>query len=73
MTTASVSARPRQWQRFSVPERIMRSAFHLLVIIAVVWSLPHGSSAAPGVATPYPSVSGDLGQHLAELQRSVAP
>jgi len=45
----------------------------LIVVIAVVWSLPHGSSAAPGVATPYPSVSGDLGQHLAELQRSVAP
>jgi hypothetical protein len=45
----------------------------LIVVIAVVWSLPHGSSAAAGVATPYPSVSGDLGQHLAELQRSVAP
>ena len=39
MTTADVAGRPRQWQRFSLPERIMRSAFYLLVFIAVVWSL----------------------------------
>jgi phosphonate ABC transporter permease subunit PhnE len=44
MTSAQVSAeastgRPRQWQRFSLPERIMRSAFYLVVILAVIWSL----------------------------------
>src|SRR5919106_6667497 len=40
MTTAGVSAgRPRQWQRFSLPERLMRSAFYLVVILAVLWSL----------------------------------
>jgi phosphonate ABC transporter permease subunit PhnE len=37
--TAATTARPRQWQRFTLPERIMRSAFYLLVVIAVVWSL----------------------------------
>ena len=31
--------RPRQWQRFTVGERIMRSAFYLLVLIAIAWSL----------------------------------
>jgi phosphonate ABC transporter permease subunit PhnE len=39
MTTPGATAHPRQWQRFSLPERIMRSAFYLLVVIAVVWSL----------------------------------
>lgn len=40
MTNAATSTgRPRQWQRFTLPERIMRSAFYLLVVIAVVWSL----------------------------------
>jgi phosphonate ABC transporter permease subunit PhnE len=40
MTTADVSTgRPRQWQRFSLGERIMRSAFYLLVVLAVIWSL----------------------------------
>jgi len=29
----------RRWQRFSATERIMRSAFYLLTVIAVVWSL----------------------------------
>jgi phosphonate ABC transporter permease subunit PhnE len=36
---AASSGQPRQWQRFTLPERIMRSAFYLLVVIAVVWSL----------------------------------
>jgi phosphonate ABC transporter permease subunit PhnE len=36
---AASTGRPRQWQRFTLPERIMRSAFYLLVVIAVVWSL----------------------------------
>ena len=40
MTSAEASAgRPRQWQRFSLPERIMRSAFYLVVMLAVIWSL----------------------------------
>jgi phosphonate ABC transporter permease subunit PhnE len=40
MTAAAPPATaPRQWQRFTPSERIMRSAFYLLVIIAVVWSL----------------------------------
>src|SRR5262245_46835836 len=30
---------PRQWRRFSPAERILRSGFYLLMIIAVVWSL----------------------------------
>jgi phosphonate ABC transporter permease subunit PhnE len=29
----------RQWQRFSPAERIMRSVFYLLALIAIVWSL----------------------------------
>jgi len=45
----------------------------LVVVIAVVWSLPHSTTAAPSQGTSYPTVSGDLGDHLAELQRSVAP
>jgi len=45
----------------------------LIVVIAVIWSLPHGTSAAPSHGASYPAVSGDLGDHLAELQRSVAP
>jgi hypothetical protein len=45
----------------------------LITVIVVIWSLPHGSSAAPSVRSPYPTVSGSLGEHLAELQRSVAP
>jgi serine/threonine protein kinase len=45
----------------------------LILIIAVIWSLPHPSSASPSVGSPYPTVSGRLGEHLADLQRSVAP
>ena len=44
----------------------------VIVVITVIWSLPH-SSVGPVVASPYPSVSGGLGQHLAQLQRSVTP
>ena len=41
MTAADIEtgARPRQWQRFSPMERTLRSAFYLLTVIAVVWSL----------------------------------
>ena len=38
-TTAPVTPPLRQWQRFSPTERILRSAFYLIAIIAVVWSL----------------------------------
>ena len=32
-------AAPRRWQRFSVRERVLRSSFYLIVVIAAVWSL----------------------------------
>ena len=38
MTTAP-TAGPRQWQRFSPAERVMRSAFYLMALIAIVWSM----------------------------------
>jgi phosphonate ABC transporter permease subunit PhnE len=31
--------RLRRWQRFTPAERVMRSAFYILVIVAIVWSL----------------------------------
>jgi phosphonate ABC transporter permease subunit PhnE len=38
--SATVDSAPlRQWQRFSPAERAMRSAFYLIAIIAIVWSL----------------------------------
>lgn len=46
----------------------------LIVGISALSSLPGASSVAPsGGGTPYPTVTGSLGDHLAELQRSVAP
>jgi phosphonate ABC transporter permease subunit PhnE len=30
---------PRRWQRFTTTERVMRSSFYLLVLVAIVWSL----------------------------------
>lgn len=30
---------PRQWQRFTLAQRILRSAFYVIVIVAFVWSL----------------------------------
>jgi phosphonate ABC transporter permease subunit PhnE len=36
---APQSAVPRCWQRFTPAERIMRSTFYLITLIAVVWSL----------------------------------
>jgi hypothetical protein len=29
----------RRWQRFTPAERVMRSAFYVVVLIAIVWSL----------------------------------
>ena len=37
--TATTATGPRQWHRFSLTERIMRSAFYLMALIAIVWSL----------------------------------
>jgi phosphonate ABC transporter permease subunit PhnE len=39
MTTAHPSPGPARWHRFSPTERLMRSGFYLLAVIAVVWSL----------------------------------
>ena len=38
MTGRSASG-PRQWHRFSLTERIMRSAFYLMALLAIVWSI----------------------------------
>jgi phosphonate ABC transporter permease subunit PhnE len=37
----SLSSTPpfRQWQRFTLPERVMRSTFYVAAVIAIVWSL----------------------------------
>lgn len=37
--SAQATTAPRQWQRFTPAERIGRSAFYLLAVIALVWSL----------------------------------
>ncbi len=39
MSVAAPAAPLRQWQRFSLAERIMRSVFYLIALIAIVWSL----------------------------------
>jgi phosphonate ABC transporter permease subunit PhnE len=36
--TATTSVLPRRWQRFSLSERILRSCFYLLALLAVIWS-----------------------------------
>jgi phosphonate ABC transporter permease subunit PhnE len=38
-STAPTGVSLRRWQRFSVTERVMRSSFYVLVLIAIVWSL----------------------------------
>src|SRR5499425_1837018 len=37
--TSATAPQPRRWQRFSVAERVARSAFYVVVLIAIVWSL----------------------------------
>jgi phosphonate ABC transporter permease subunit PhnE len=39
VTSGPAGARLRQWHRFTLAERVMRSAFYVVVLIAVVWSL----------------------------------
>jgi phosphonate transport system permease protein len=36
---ATSASSPRQWHRFSLTERIMRSAFYLMALLAIVWSI----------------------------------
>ena len=35
----SIAAQPRKWQRFTPVERVTRSAFYLIAVIAIVWSI----------------------------------
>jgi len=70
---ASAAARRSPARRRLVVGITLAALAALIVVVAVIWSLPHSSPAGPVVASPYPSVSGGLGQHLAELQRSVTP
>jgi phosphonate ABC transporter permease subunit PhnE len=39
LTAGPADSDPRHWQRFTPAERVMRSAFYLVVLIAIVWSL----------------------------------
>jgi phosphonate ABC transporter permease subunit PhnE len=39
MTDAAPVAGPRRWRRFSGTERAMRSAFYVMALIAIVWSM----------------------------------
>jgi phosphonate ABC transporter permease subunit PhnE len=39
LTTGPSGAYLRHWQRFTLAERIMRSGFYLMVVIAIVWSI----------------------------------
>jgi phosphonate ABC transporter permease subunit PhnE len=36
---ATIAPAPRRWERFTLGERLARSGFYLLAVIAVVWSL----------------------------------
>src|SRR6476646_10829630 len=38
MTSFAVSS-PRKWQRFTLTQRILRSGFYLIALLAVLWSL----------------------------------
>ena len=39
MTDAAMTAPPRRWHRFTAAQRVMRSVFYLVVLIAIAWSL----------------------------------
>ena len=39
MTAETLPSGPQRWQRFTLRERILRSAFYLAAIIAIVWSV----------------------------------
>jgi phosphonate ABC transporter permease subunit PhnE len=39
MTSTDIAARPlRQWQRFTLAERLLRGLFYVIALIAVIWS-----------------------------------
>jgi phosphonate ABC transporter permease subunit PhnE len=38
-SSPGAAAAPRRWQRFTLAQRILRSAFYLIVVVAFVWSL----------------------------------
>lgn len=59
MTSAPIRPHRPQWQRFTVGERIMRSAFYLLTAIAVVWSL-RTIEVIPEFLYDAPQQTGDL-------------
>ncbi len=56
---APLSRPPRIWQRFSLRERIARSAFYLLALLAVVWSL-RSIEIIPEFLYDAPQQTGDL-------------
>jgi phosphonate ABC transporter permease subunit PhnE len=37
--TAAAQVLPRRWRRFSLSERILRSCFYLLAVLAIIWSI----------------------------------
>ena len=37
--TAAAPTLPRRWHRFSLSERILRSCFYHLAVVAVIWSI----------------------------------
>jgi phosphonate ABC transporter permease subunit PhnE len=39
LTSGPAGAQLRQWQRFTPAERVLRSAFYVAVLVAIVWSL----------------------------------
>jgi phosphonate ABC transporter permease subunit PhnE len=39
MSAAEPGIQPRRWQRFTPAERVLRSAFYVLVVTAIVWSV----------------------------------
>jgi phosphonate ABC transporter permease subunit PhnE len=52
-------AHPRRWRRFTLAERVMRSAFYVVVLIAIVWSL-RTIEIIPEFLYDAPQQTGDL-------------
>jgi hypothetical protein len=48
-------------------------ALGILVVAAAAAAVMISVSARPADVVPYPTVTGTLGDHLKELQKSVAP
>ena len=58
-TSGSAGATLRHWHRFTLGERIMRSAFYVVVLIAIVWSLK-SVEIIPEFLYDAPQQTGDL-------------